>query len=105
MEIKEHTLRTDLEDYFKHVSYGDDRQYTPFVRVSAKGVEGFYKLSDLLQAGKDKDIILQTWVGKWRSDVFAFRFKDIKDYFIKRLPELREERHSFYLKIFMYLPE
>jgi hypothetical protein len=74
-------VRGPEDAYFRFVFSvpGTRKQCSPFLIVTSKEVTSTYYWKDLLTL-KPTAIIFQTWPGQWKSDVFSFSIKDLKEY-------------------------
>ncbi len=75
-------LRKDCNNFFMYdITPVEYRKHTtPFIFYLDGKVEAIYYLKELLQKANDNDIILKAWVGKWSTDIFAFKLSDLKEY-------------------------
>lgn len=75
-------FRTDCQDFFKYqIGCTEHLMHTtPFIFFLNGMVQTVYYTRELLKIANDNDTILKAWVGKWRTDVFAFKVKDLKEY-------------------------
>jgi hypothetical protein len=78
-------FRNDCDDFFKYEikSRGHLKHTTPFIFYLNGCVEALYYTKDLMQKCCDDDIILKAWEGRWKTDIFAFRFGDLKEFIEK----------------------
>ena len=75
-------FRQDCLDLFKYeiASVGHRKHSTPFIFFLNGNVEAIYYTHRLLSVGVDDDVILKAWVGRWKTDVFAFTVKELRKY-------------------------
>jgi hypothetical protein len=59
--------------------------HTPFLVFRKKGVEIISKVTELLLLKGNPTILVQ-WQGKWRSDFFTFKLKELRDW-LKEHPD------------------
>ena len=75
-------FRTDVDDLFKYeIAHVEHRKHpTPFILFLKDTVEAIYYTHTLLSKTVDDDVILKAWVGKWKTDVFAFTVRNLREY-------------------------
>jgi hypothetical protein len=79
--IESYGSRPIGKDYLRYmgsVSLGK-AQVSPFILIKKDTVECITHSRTLFEKAKDKDIILHAWPGKWKTDVFAYTFKELKE--------------------------
>ena len=77
-------LRTPDDSFFDTITRCEHKQQvTPFIFYLDGKVIGIWKTPDLFRVANDNDIIIKGWVGNWKTDMFAFKVSELKEY-IKR---------------------
>jgi hypothetical protein len=82
MKVIKDGFRKDLKPFFTQFVLSippDKKQPTPFIVVDEETVAKCNTVDNLMEYS-DKIEVLQTWPGKFRSDVFYFTVKDLKDH-------------------------
>lgn len=54
-------------------------QSSPFILISKDEIKAITHSGTLFEVAKDTDTILHAWPGQWRTDIFAYTFKEFKD--------------------------
>ena len=85
MKVNTRNFRTDLDDYvelFLMYQKPTVKCTSPFIVISFQGlameVKGIYHIGDLVME-LDNSLVFHTWVGEWKSDVFHYNVKEIRD--------------------------
>lgn len=76
-------FRTGIQDYFSQsgVMGYSELKHTPFVVFNGKSVELCFNAKSLIENYKPNTDVIGQWTGKWRSDFFKFKVKDVIEYF------------------------
>lgn len=70
--------------FFNTITCVEHRQQTtPFIFMCNGDVHAINYTYELFKVANDNDIILKAWVGKWKTDIFAFKVGDLKEYIDK----------------------
>ena len=90
MKIKLPKVRTDLEDFFKHLRGRKNLPHHPFIVFDESPktyvkIDIVHKPKELLENYKDKQKVLCQWGGQWRSDFFKFTVGEFRR-FLKNNP-------------------
>jgi hypothetical protein len=82
LNIKNYSNFRDADNnYFYFVfTYSIRKQISPFIYIKGDNVKALFYLSELLEQAEDDDLILQAWPVEGRTDVVAFRMKELKLY-------------------------
>lgn len=78
-------FRTDCQDLFKYeIEYKQHLKHqTPYIFFLDGVAEALYYTREVLSRASDEDIVFKSWVGKWKTDVFAIRVKELREFIEK----------------------
>lgn len=77
-------FRRDLEDYYNiiiHPQKPTVKMTSPFIVVLNEEIHAVHHIEKLMEYMEynDEALIFHVWVGKWRSDVFHYKLKELKE--------------------------
>jgi hypothetical protein len=78
-------FRYDCQDFFKYEIAGTAhlKHQVPYIFILNGVAQAVYYTRDLMKLACDEDIILKGWQGQWKTDIFSFKFKDLREYIEK----------------------
>lgn len=78
-------FRNDCQDLFKYEITGTAhlKHKVPFIFILDGVAQAVYYTRELMMLACDEDIILKGWQGQWKTDIFAFKFKELREYIEK----------------------
>jgi len=97
--INKDGFRKDLDDYFKKYMFTYKKQISPFIAIDRNNrMVSCLRYTKYLFEIPDSTVILHTWPGKWKSDVFIFNIKEMKEWLSNQPEEYQNTINKFYIR-------